>query len=136
MLIPITENNWEGTISQAIPYFERCLEKGALPHTIDDVLVGIASGEFRAFLMVDDGIVCGAAILNIYTELSFKVLNIWAMSHDRGYSDLYADDITLMELAKTLGIRYIVCSGRKGFERTLAKRGWNVEQVLMTKEVI
>ena len=94
MLIPITENNWEGTLPQAIPYFERCLEKGALPHTIEDVLMGISSGEFKAFLMVDGEVVCGAAILNIYRELSFNVLNIWAMSHDRGYSDLDADDIT------------------------------------------
>lgn len=136
MLLPITLNELPERIQEARPYIEKCLKRSPIPHTFSDVVSAIISHKFKMFMLAEDGVVKGVALLDVYSDLGKKVMNIWLMSHDDGYSKEAEDYRQLEGLAKSLGVQYILYYGRRGFYKTKSKYGWKVSQVVMTKEVI
>lgn len=134
MLFPIERDSVKHFWEEVEPYVSRAIAKGILPIQSAAIKQALLERDFKLFLLLQDGAMMGAGILNIREEMGIKLLNIYMMSHEPGYKEEDKDLETVSQLAASMGIQYVTYFGRPGFFRKHVPDGWKLGQVIMVKE--
>jgi len=115
--------------SRLCHYISKALEHAPPTHTLEDVLDGIARGEFQCWH--GDGSVV-VTMIQVYPRS--KILAVWLASGTLGELQQMLPDILSWAREERCDSAFI--AGRHGFARSfLVREGWDVTQLILEKRL-
>lgn len=135
MLIPVIESELPRMWELLLPYLKLSFRKSPIPIPAEKVYEAVAVGDMKLFMITKDGALHGACILRVEDHLGTKVLNIYALSHDRNFTGQEQCFKQAEELATLLGCEYLIGYGRRGFSKQTPQWGFKHVQTVMARKV-
>lgn len=102
------------------------LEYGLGTHSVDDVIAAVESGHMQFWPAANS-----CAITEIVQFPQKRVLNVFAAAGDMDEIIAAMEDVAVW--AREQGCDTFAASGRPGWQRVLAKHGWQTAAVLMKR---
>lgn len=135
MLIPVIQSELPRMWDTLLPYLKLSFKRSPIPIPESKVYYAIASDEMRLFMITKDGSLHGACILRVEDHFDIKVLNIYALSHDRHFTGQEVCFQQAEEIATALGCQYLIGYGRRGFSKQSPQWGFKHVQTVMARKV-
>jgi len=112
-------------------WIQSALNKGGDTHDFKDIVDGIMSGNFQLWLGAN-----GCAVTEIVVYPNKKVLHVFLAGGDQGQgidqiTDMHDD---AMAWGKQQGCDGMTVTGRRGWKKVLASRGWKEQFTTLLKE--
>ena len=112
-------------------WIQSALNKGGDTHDFKDVVDGIMSGNFQLWLGTN-----GCAVTEIVVYPNKKVLHVFLAGGDQGQgieqiTDMHDD---AMAWGKQQGCDGMTVTGRRGWKKVLASKGWKEQFTTLLKE--
>ena len=112
-------------------WIQSALNKGGDTHDFKDVVDGIMSGNFQLWLGTN-----GCAVTEIVVYPNKKVLHVFLAGGDQGQgieqiTDMHDD---AMAWGKQQGCDGMPVTGRRGWKKVLASKGWKEQFTTLLKE--
>ena len=112
-------------------WIQSALNKGGDTHDFKDVVDGIMSGNFQLWLGTN-----GCAVTEIVVYPNKKVLHVFLAGGDQGQgieqiTDMHDD---AMAWGKQQGCEGMTVTGRRGWKKVLASKGWKEQFTTLLKE--
>ena len=103
--------------------------------TMFDVVERLADGRADIVEVRQDGELLAVAVVETFDRKDGEWLNVWALAGD-SMGDWIAElDAWLVDTARMRGLRGVMCGGRPGWEKTLARLGWSKRSVIMERSL-
>lgn len=121
--------DWQDELERCRPWIEDALAYNQTGMTIDDVVFGLSTGEYRLW----PGDRC-AVVTEHYTGRTGKHLNFFLAGGD--INELESMLPVIEAQARAEGVVRITLYGRRGWQRSFLKNsGYQTHWVVMTKEL-
>lgn len=124
-------------IPAIIPYLQKSEYRSGGRSSIDDILEFVLTGQMYLFVVFEKGTnrICGHFIAEIQRYPQFSMLNARYAAGDTGILTSIQDQIVeLMEgFAKSAGCKGVEFYGRKGWLRSMKKRGYKAKSIIFEK---
>lgn len=99
--------------------------------TLEDVLARIHAQHADLMVLVDDDRVTAALVIELYRHPSGNLANVWLMGGDRGFLKHHDEMNDAVEAwSRARGCAKIMFTGRPGWGRFKASRGWQTAPAL------
>ena len=113
-------------------WIQLALDKGGDTHDFKDIVDGVMSGHMQLWSGAN-----GCAVTEILVYPNKKILHVFLAGGAKGHG---IDQITDMhdsavEFAKRENCQGMTVSGRAGWKKILASRGWKQQFVTLAKEI-
>lgn len=121
----------EEELTRCKEWIQSALNKGGDTHNFADVVKGIKSGNMQLWLGAN-----GCAVTEIVVYPNKKVLHVFLAGGDQGQgieqiTDMHDD---AMAWGKQQGCDGMTVTGRRGWKKILASRGWKEQFTTLLKE--
>jgi hypothetical protein len=112
-------------------WIQSALDKGGDTHNFKDVVDGIMKGDFQLWLGAN-----GCAVTEIVVYPNKKVLHVFLAGGDQGHgieqiTDMHDDAVAF---GKEQGCDGMTVTGRRGWKKVLASKGWTEQFTTLLKE--
>lgn len=135
MLLPVIESELPRMWELLLPYLKLSFGKSPIPIPADKVYNAVAADEMKLFAIIKDNAIHGACILRVEDHFDIKVLNIYALAHDRNFTEQETCFKQAEELALATGCSYLIGYGRRGFSKQTPQWGFKHVQTVMARKV-
>lgn len=125
----ITQENVGSWWPRCERFFAAACDVGRAGTATDTIREGLESGLTQLWVVVEPGEVIGCAATELIVEDHAKVCRIFSASGIMAKCLDYIDDIS--KWAKTENCTHVLVTGRLGWQRILARRGFTVARIEM-----
>lgn len=130
--LPVRSSDVDTIWDQVEPYIAAALARGRGTHTTEDVRKRCRERDAQLWIGIDDGL-AAVMVTEVCVYPRRKVARVWIFAAIDAPSWIENDFGHLEAWAKAEGCSEIEMSGRLGWRKRLP--GWDVREVLMTKEL-
>ena len=113
-------------------WIQSALDKGGDTHDFKDIVDGVISGHMQLWSGTS-----GCAVTEILVYPNKKILHVFLAGVDQGHGSKQITDMhdSAVEFAKRNDCQGMTVSGRSGWKKILASRGWKQQFVTLAKEL-